>query len=201
MGWAAERRAKNVILFLGDAGGIPTLHAASVYRYQEANKLFIQHRPHMALSDTSTASSWVTDSAAGMTAIVTGQRTHSSVLWQSDAAVRGKKDGEPLKTILEYAEERGLSTGVISNDSVAGATPGACYAHSNDCGKTGEIFAQVLTWLRRFPARGSHCMIRWLRFQRAPAGRWCFWTSQTSICWKRLSGRSGSSRGIRRGFF
>jgi len=145
LGWAAERRAKNVILFLGDAGGIPTLHAASIYRYQDATKLFIQHMPYIALSDTSTASSWVTDSAAGMTAIVTGQRTHDGVLSQSDAAVNGKKDGEPLKTILEYAEERGLSTGVISNDSVAGATPAACYAHSNDRDKIGEIFVQVLT--------------------------------------------------------
>ena len=26
-------RARNVVLFIGDAGGIPTLHAASVYRY------------------------------------------------------------------------------------------------------------------------------------------------------------------------
>lgn len=28
---AAERRAKNVILFLADAGGIPTIHAASLH--------------------------------------------------------------------------------------------------------------------------------------------------------------------------
>ena len=141
---AAAQTAKNVILFLGDAAGIPTLHGASVFGYGEPQKLFIQHMPHLALMETSAANEWVTDSAAGMTAIVTGHKTHNGVISQSDAAVRRKKDGEPLKTILEYAEERGLSTGVISNSSVASATPAACYAHVNDRGMEGEIFAQIL---------------------------------------------------------
>jgi len=71
---AAERRAKNVILFLGDAGGIPTLSAASLYGHGAPLKLFIQHMPYIGLSETSAANRWVTDSAAGMTAIVTGSR-------------------------------------------------------------------------------------------------------------------------------
>jgi alkaline phosphatase len=141
---APAQTAKNVILFLGDAAGIPTLHGASVYGYNEPQKLFIQRMSHLALMETSPAGGWVTDSAAGMTAIVTGHKTHNGVISQSDSAVRRKKDGEPLKTILEYAEERGLSTGVISNSSVASATPAACYAHVNDRGKEGEIFAQIL---------------------------------------------------------
>ena len=140
----AAQSAKNVVLFLGDAAGIPTLHGASVYGYGEPQKLFVFHMPHLALMETSTASGWVTDSAAGMTAIVTGHKTHNGVISQSDSAVRRKKDGEPLKTILEYAEERGLSTGVISNSSVASATPAACYAQVNDRDKDGEIFAQIL---------------------------------------------------------
>jgi alkaline phosphatase len=141
---AAEQRARNVVLFLGDAGGIPTLHAASLHGYGAPQKLFIHQMPHHALMETSTASAWVTDSAAGMTAIVTGQKTQGGVISQSAAAIRGKKDGEPLKTILEYAEERGLSTGVITNSPVADATPAACYAHANDRKKSGEIFVQIL---------------------------------------------------------
>ena len=142
---AAERRAKNVILFLGDAGGISTLHAASVYGHNHPQKLFIQSMPYVALVDTTPAESWVSDSAAGMTAIVTGQKTKNGVISQSADAIRGKKDGETLKTILEHAEERGLSTGVISNVSIADATPAACYAHVNDRRMTGEIFSQVLS--------------------------------------------------------
>jgi alkaline phosphatase len=138
-------RARNVVLFIGDAGGLPTLNAASLYGYDRPQALFIQKMPNIALMDTSAANNWVTDSAAGMTAIVTGRKTNSGVLSQSDSAVRGQKDGESLKTILEYAEARGLSTGVITNDSVAGATPAACYAHSNSRSNTAGIVAQLAT--------------------------------------------------------
>jgi alkaline phosphatase len=137
-------RARNVILFLGDAGGIPTLHAAGVHGYNEPRRLFIHRMPHIALAETSSASQWVTDSAAGMTAVVTGQKTHNGVIAQSASAVRGTTDGEPLKTILEYAEERGLSTGVVSNSSVLSATPAACYAHVNDRRKEAAILQHLL---------------------------------------------------------
>ena len=57
----------------------------------------------------------------------------------------GRSDGAPLKTILEYAEERGLSTGVITNDALTGATPAATYAKANDRGLTAAIFQQIFT--------------------------------------------------------
>ncbi len=140
---AAESHARNVILFLADAGGTSTIAAASLYGYGEPRHLFIQRMPYIALSDTATASQIVTDSAAGMTAIVTGQKTQNGVLSQSASAVKGKVDGEPLTTILEHAERHGLSTGVITNDAVTGATPAALYAQVNDRAKTAEIFRQA----------------------------------------------------------
>lgn len=133
------------MLFLADAGGNSTIHAASLHAHGAPNRLFLQRMPHIALSDTTTASQLVSDSAAGMTAIVTGQRTHNGVIAQSDAAVRGKKDGLAVKTILEYAEERGLATGIVSNDSLTGATPASTYAHVNDRAKTAAIFQQLFT--------------------------------------------------------
>jgi alkaline phosphatase len=140
---AAQKRAKNVILFLADAGGLPTISAASLHGYDAPQKLYIQTWPHIALSDTSTASNWVTDSAAGMTAIVTGVKTHNGVISQGPDAVRGKQDGAPLKTVLEYAEQRGLSTGVLSNVNIADATPAACYAHANNRATFGQIFLEI----------------------------------------------------------
>ncbi len=141
---AAAPRAQNVILFVGDAGGIPTLNAASIYGHDRPQALFIQSLPHIALVDTSAADAWVSDSAAGMTAIVTGRKTRNGVLSQSADAVRGQQDGESLKTLLEYAEERGLATGVISNMNIWDATPAACYAHANERKSPGEIFSQIL---------------------------------------------------------
>ncbi len=138
-------RAKNVILFLGDAGGIPTLNIASIYEYDDPQKLFVQHMPYIGLMDTSAADEWVTDSAAGMSAIVTGQKTNNGVISESSSAVLGERDGEILETILEYAEQHGLSTGVVSNMDITDATPAACYAHADDRSKSGEIFAQMFT--------------------------------------------------------
>ncbi len=142
---AAERRAKNVVLFLADAGGISTVNAASLHGYGAPRRLFVQRMPHIALSDTSSASRFVTDSAAGMTAIVTGQKTNNNMVAQSASGERGVRDGEPLKSILEHAEERGLSTGIITNDALSGATPAALYAKANDRAQTALIFQQVFT--------------------------------------------------------
>jgi alkaline phosphatase len=142
---SAQGRAKNVILFLADAGGTSTLAAASLHGYGAPRRLFIQSMPHIGLSDTTSAAHIVSDSAAGMTAIVTGHKTQNGVVAMSASTVRGKQDGERLKTILEYAEEKGLSTGVISNDSLAGATPASTYAHVNDRGQTAAIFKQIFT--------------------------------------------------------
>jgi alkaline phosphatase len=142
---SADRRAKNVILFLADAGGIPAIHAASLHGYGAPRKLFVQRMPHIGLSDTSSASRFVTDSAAGMTAIVSGQKTNNNVVGQSASGERGVRDGAPLKTILEYAEERGLSTGIITNDALSGATPAALYAKANDRALSAAIFQQAFT--------------------------------------------------------
>lgn len=140
---SAQTKAKNVVLFLADAGGLSTIAAASLHAHGAPNQLFLQRMPHIALSDTSTASQIVSDSAAGMTAIVTGEKTHNGVIAQSSAAVRGKQDGAPLQSILEYAEAHGLATGVISNDSLTGATPASLYAHVNNRDQSAAIFAQA----------------------------------------------------------
>ena len=129
------------MLLLADAGGIPSLSAASIHGYNATRKLYVQSMPNIGLSDTSTASEWVSDSAAGMTAIVTEAKTHNGVLSQDEKAVRGKVDGAPLKTILEYAEEHGLSTGILTNQPCYDATPAACYAQVNDRGATARILS------------------------------------------------------------
>ncbi len=137
-------RARNVILFLADAGGVPVLNGASLMAHGEPLKLHVQQWPHLGLSETSPVDEFVSDSANGMSSIMTGVKTRNGVISQSPEAVRGQKDGAPTKSLLEYAEERGLLTGVVSSQSIADATPAATYAHSNDRAKWGEIFPQAL---------------------------------------------------------
>lgn len=139
----APAKARNVILFLADAGGVSTLHAASLLGYGEPIKLHVQRWPYLGLSETSPVDEFVSDSANGMSSIVTGVKTRNGVISQGPDAVRGRSDGVATKTILEYAEEHGLRTGVVTTQSIADATPAATYAHSNDRKKWGEIFPQA----------------------------------------------------------
>lgn len=142
---AQPARARNVILFLADAAGVATLSAASLMAYGEPLRLHIQQWPHLGLSETSPVDYFVSDSANGMSSIVTGVKTRNGVISQGPDVVRGQRDGTATKTLLEYAEERGLRTGVITTQSIADATPAANYAHSNDRGKWGEIFPQAFS--------------------------------------------------------
>lgn len=138
-----DRRARKIILFLADAGGVPVINAASLLGYGEPLKLRVQQWPHLGLSETSPVDAFVSDSANGMSSIVTGVKTHNGVISQGPDGARGKRDGTPTKTVLEYAEEHGLLTGVVTTESIADATPAATYAHSNDRQKWGEIFPQA----------------------------------------------------------
>ncbi len=144
---SAFGQAKNIILFIGDGAGVSSLNAASIYGYGKPQALFVQKMPNLALADTSSARQWVTDGAACASAWATGHKTRNGVMSMSADSERDVKDGEIYKTVLEYAEEQGLSTGVISNDDktgVSGAAVSSFYAHINNRGKSGAIFEQML---------------------------------------------------------
>lgn len=141
----APGKAKNIIVFLADAGGVSVVNGASLLGYGEPLKLRIQQWPHLGLSETSPVDQFVSDSANGMSSIMTGVKTRNGVISQGPDAARGKQDGTPTKTLLEYAEERGLLTGVITTQSIADATPAAAYAHSNDRKNWGTIFPQAFS--------------------------------------------------------
>jgi alkaline phosphatase len=141
-GFASAQPARNVILFLGDAGGLSTLNAGGILANDRPQSLFLHTMPHVALSDTSSADHWVTDSGAGMTAIMTGHKTNNSMVSVIPSGPGGAVT--PVKTLLEYAEQRGLSTGVMTNMKIWDATPAATYAHVAGRKDRDSIFQQML---------------------------------------------------------
>lgn len=134
-----HRRAKNIILFVGDGMGVSTVTAARILEGQlkghsgEENLLSFEKFPFLALSKTYSVNQQTSDSAPTMTAMVTGVKTKDGILSINQNVVRGDYRtvaGNELKTILEIAEGAGMSTGVVSTARVTHATPAACYAHS-----------------------------------------------------------------------
>ena len=136
-----KKKAKNVILFLGDGMGVTTLTAARIFEGQmrgesgEENRLSFEEFPYNALSKTYSANQQTSDSAPTMSAIMTGVKTDEGVLSVNQNIVRGDYKtvkGNETKTLLETAEDAGKSTGIVTTARLTHATPGACYAHTAD---------------------------------------------------------------------
>jgi len=132
-------RARNVIFFLGDGMGINTLTAARIYAVGEAGELTIDTLPESAFVKTYSNDAQVTDSAASMSAYMTGVKQNNGVISMSGdtSAVQPAADGssrctngQPVPTLLELAKARGLATGIVTTTSVTDATPAATYAHA-----------------------------------------------------------------------
>src|SRR4030043_801741 len=129
-----KKHPKNVILMIGDGMGL-----AQIYAGMTANQghLNIEKFKYVGLSKTHSASDYITDSGAGSTAIATGKKTYNN-------AISVGIDTLPLKTILEIAEENGLSTGLIATSSIVHATPAAFIAHQKHRNMYEEIAAEFI---------------------------------------------------------
>ena len=132
-------RARNVIFFLGDGMGINTLTAARIYAVGESGELTIDTLPESAFVKTYSNDAQVTDSAASMSAYMTGVKQNNGVISMSGdtlamaPAADGSSrctNGQAVPTLLELAKARGLATGIVTMTSVTDATPAATYAHA-----------------------------------------------------------------------
>jgi alkaline phosphatase len=113
------RQPKNIILMIGDGMGV-----AQVYAGLTANKghLNLERCPSIGFHKNQASDKYVTDSAAGATALACGQKTYNG-------AIGVDHQQKPLTTILEIAEENGLSTGLVATCSITHATPASFIAH------------------------------------------------------------------------
>jgi len=127
------RKAKNVILFVGDGMDGTTVTAGRIYDGQdrgvdgEANELSFETLPHVALAKTYNTDAQVADSSGTMSAMVTGIKTRIGAL---SVAPDAEDCTNPVATLGELAEAAGMATGVVSTARLTHATPAAVYAHS-----------------------------------------------------------------------
>lgn len=135
------RRARNVILFVGDGMGVSTVTAARIFEGQtkgkpgEENRLAFDTFPYTALSKTYSWDQQTSDSAPTMTAMATGYKTREGMLSVDQTTARGECnagviDAKKVGTILEQAAAMGKSTGIVSTARITHATPAALYAHT-----------------------------------------------------------------------
>ena len=114
----AQAAPKNILLFIGDGMGLSQVTAGKVAK----GTLEMERCPVTGLVTTWSANQLVTDSAAAGTALATGVKTKNGMISQDP-------DGKKLETVVEFAEEKGKSSGLVVNCAVTHATPAVFASH------------------------------------------------------------------------
>jgi alkaline phosphatase len=116
--FVTKSKPKKVIFLIGDGMGLSQISAGSIAK---RDGLALEKFRHIGLIKTY-STKLITDSAAGATAMATGHKTYNG-------AISMNLQQDSLKTILEYAEEAGWLTGIITTATVTHATPACFYGH------------------------------------------------------------------------
>lgn len=129
--WALPR---NIILMIPDGTGHASLTAA---RQLKGAPLALDQAIY-GIIQTRSASSSVTDSAAAATALACGERTYNGAVGVNPAKV-------PLQSIAEAAKACGKAVGIVTTDTITGATPAGFSAHVTGRAQAETIFEQQLS--------------------------------------------------------
>ena len=123
---------KNIILLIGDGMGPGAITLASLYQHKAPGRLVMEQLPVKSLCTTLSANNNVTDSAAAATAIACGHKS-------SNASIGVTPDKAALTSFSEVAHKQGRAIGIITSDSITGATPAGFYAHVNSRGSYSDV--------------------------------------------------------------
>ena len=135
-GAMAETAPKNVIYMIGDGMGPAYTTAYRYFKDDPTTKsveqtVFDTMLTGMARTypDDHTV---VTDSAASATALSSGHKSYNG-------AIAVDTDKKPLKTMLEIAKQRGMTTALLATSQINHATPASFAAHNESRNNYDEI--------------------------------------------------------------
>ncbi|MGM4889854.1 alkaline phosphatase [Tardiphaga sp. 1201_B9_N1_1] len=144
------RKAKNVILFIGD--GMSLAHrvgarilSKGITEGKSRGKLAMDDMPHMAMVATAGSDSIITDSANSASAYATGHKTATNAMGVYADRTANVFDDPQVETITSLAKRKlDLAIGIVTNTEVEDATPAAMIAHTRRRAAYDEIVAQFL---------------------------------------------------------
>ncbi len=122
--FAEIKPVKYVFLFIGDGMSIPQRMTTEQYlKLSNKEGLAINKLKNQAITHTSSANSFITDSAASGTAIACGEKTKNGAI-----GVNTKQKN--IESIAYVAQKAGKKVGIITSVPINHATPAAFYAHN-----------------------------------------------------------------------
>ena len=132
---------KNIIIIIGDGMGMNHIDAGMYsdgITYNFTNWDMVRINTYPLLDASGALSEDPTDSAASATAMATGVLTPNGRL--------GKDiNNQELPTIMDLASSLGKATGIVTTDTLSGATPGAFSGHASYRDNVNEIIPSQMT--------------------------------------------------------
>jgi alkaline phosphatase len=125
----------NVILLIGDGMGLTQIYSGFTGNRGALNLL---QMINIGFSKTYSSDSYITDSAAGGTAMATGHKTNNRYIGVDATGMR-------LPAIPDILAPFGVKSGLISCGDITDATPAAFYGHANDRSEEDSIAKDFLT--------------------------------------------------------
>ena len=130
------RKAKNVILFIGD--GMSPAHrigarllSKGIAQGKSLGKLAMDDMPHMALVATAGSDSIITDSANSASAYATGHKSGVNAMGVYPDRTANPFDDPKVEPIAKLAKRRiDLAVGIVTNTEIQDATPAAMATHT-----------------------------------------------------------------------
>ncbi len=129
-----KKYPRNIILMIGDGMGLSHIYAAMT---ANGGHLYLENFRSIGFSKTYSSDNYITDSAAGGTALSSGIKTYNGVI-----GVDPQK--KPVPNIRELAESKGLKTGLVSTSAITHATPASFIAHVGSRSSYEDIAADFL---------------------------------------------------------
>jgi alkaline phosphatase len=131
-----EGRAKNVIMFISDGMGYPTVTATRILSrgITEGKYNGFLNMDRMEYRGTVTTSGYdslVTDSANSASAYATGHKSVNNAMGVYEDNTKDTLDDPKVENIIELVKRtRKMATGLVSTADITDATPGAFAAHT-----------------------------------------------------------------------
>lgn len=132
----SKKRAKNVILFVGDGMSLQARQIARILskgitegRYNDL--LNMEKMDNVAVVTTSGYDAIVTDSANSASAYATGHKSVVNAMGVYEDCTKDSFDDPKVENIIELVKRtRGMATGIVSTSNITDATPAAMVSHT-----------------------------------------------------------------------
>ena len=132
----SKKRAKNVILFVGDGMSLQARQIARILskgitegRYNDL--LNMEKMYNVAVVTTSGYDAIVTDSANSASAYATGHKSVVNAMGVYENCTKDPFDDPKVENIIELVKRtRGMATGIVSTSNITDATPAAMVSHT-----------------------------------------------------------------------